>query len=291
MVLSDRTSMVYPRVCGGANIDRYDVSSRAGLSPRVRGSPISASPRLSRPRSIPACAGEPLPGTAPGTLPAVYPRVCGGAARRGFVGSVVAGLSPRVRGSQGCRVETPGWIGSIPACAGEPLTCSSLSPPAKVYPRVCGGATRRSVWTSRVGGLSPRVRGSHEPIGIVRLGFRSIPACAGEPAFVSRRASPNRVYPRVCGGAVPSGSVKLPPLGLSPRVRGSLAVRLPDRAGRGSIPACAGEPTSLSGDGSYPGVYPRVCGGAASAAHVVIASPGLSPRVRGSRSPTAHLRP
>ena len=50
-------------------------------------------------------------------------------------------------------------------------------------------------------------------------------------------------------------------MGLSPRVRGN-----PDRwpsatLPAGSIPACAGEPTSWRGTPAGFEVYPRVCGG------------------------------
>ena len=50
-------------------------------------------------RSIPACAGEPLPGIVKSATPEVYPRVCGGTAPpyRRHISS--AGLSPRVRGN------------------------------------------------------------------------------------------------------------------------------------------------------------------------------------------------
>ena len=52
---------VYPRVCGGtgrATIPRWAVP---GLSPRVRGNRRYSPACLDCPRSIPACAGEPLP--------------------------------------------------------------------------------------------------------------------------------------------------------------------------------------------------------------------------------------
>ena len=54
------------------------ISSQRGLSPRVRGNPSGLATWLFEKRSIPACAGEPLPLRAPGTAMTVYPRVCGG---------------------------------------------------------------------------------------------------------------------------------------------------------------------------------------------------------------------
>ena len=73
---------VYPRVCGGTG-GIYRAGWRVvGLSPRVRGNPYLRRHDLCGRRSIPACAGEPAgDGRSPGGAE-VYPRVCGGTARR-----------------------------------------------------------------------------------------------------------------------------------------------------------------------------------------------------------------
>jgi hypothetical protein len=90
---------------------------------------------------------------------------------------------------------------------------------------------------------------------------QTIPACAGEPLPIHRSCCGRRVHPRVCGGAIIAIASLSSRRGPSPRVRGSLVIwRLPV-SGRGSIPACAGEPglrLILHGD---QGVHPRVCGG------------------------------
>ena len=69
-----------------------------------------------------------------------------------------------------------------------------------VYPRVCGGTTPNSSATFSQAGLSPRVRGNRVNGGLLRLMFRSIPACAGEPSAISVTSAYRPVYPRVCGG-------------------------------------------------------------------------------------------
>ena len=51
---------------------------------------------------------------------------------------------------------------------------------------------------------------------------------------------------------------------------------------RGSIPACAGEPTARRYGDYMPTVYPRVCGGTGDISPVFPHNPGLSPRVRGN---------
>ena len=54
---------VYPRVCGGTPVVVWPTGWERGLSPRVRGNRGGRRPILSVRGSIPACAGEPLPGS------------------------------------------------------------------------------------------------------------------------------------------------------------------------------------------------------------------------------------
>ena len=130
---------VYPGVCGGTFKKRDECPIASGLSPRVRGNLDSIARDSNRVRSIPACAGEPSTSPAPGTMPAVYPRVCGGTGQSAPAVPTVKGLSPRVRGNH----EAVSWDEvidrSIPACAGEPTWTTPMSTRTRVYPRVCGG--------------------------------------------------------------------------------------------------------------------------------------------------------
>ncbi len=58
--LEDRLrKRVYPRVCGGTCPSSSPAVEKTGLSPRVRGNPPAPPVLKRRPRSIPACAGEP----------------------------------------------------------------------------------------------------------------------------------------------------------------------------------------------------------------------------------------
>ena len=86
----------------------------------------------------------------------------------------------------------------------------------------------------------------------------------------------------MCGGAITFALHVMRVLGLSPRVRGSLRVKLDDNAVIRSIPACAGEPRRRHSRPRLAGVYPRVCGGAVDPRPSHRAGGGLSPRVRGS---------
>ena len=173
-------------------------------------------------------------------------------------------------------------MGSIPACAGEPITPGRATSLRRVYPRVCGG-TAYHLLPPPHDGLSPRVRGNHRPAVHPAIRHRSIPACAGEPPPYRWRAGSPGVYPRVCGGTplvrVFGGRIA----GLSPRVRGNPPEEKEITPCPRSIPACAGEPDRGAAGGRQCGVYPRVCGGTPLRLSSAGSGQGLSPRVRGNR--------
>ena len=130
---------------------------------------------------------------------------------------------------------------------------------------MCGGAWTPGVVVSIETGLSPRVRGSPGHARNPPKPEGSIPACAGEPGLHDRAGSIDpRVYPRVCGGAMP-------------------LYRCSPRMQCGSIPACAGEPRRMVREARHERVYPRVCGGAFVGLCITSHPWGLSPRVRGSQ--------
>ena len=237
---------VYPRVCGGAILRILSTASTWGLSPRVRGSPGTDAFLPAVDGSIPACAGEPSRLENFAGRGRVYPRVCGGAQSRCARRRSAPGLSPRVRGSRQRSGPITWGSGSIPACAGEPARCVISLALIRVYPRVCGGAQLGGATLGTSTGLSPRVRGSPGTDAFLPPVDGSIPACAGEPLTLEHNSLCRRVYPRVCGGASTSGYDATQYRGLSPRVRGSLALPTRPCVRNGSIPACAGEPLHLA---------------------------------------------
>ncbi len=172
--------------------------------------------------------------------------------------------------------------GSIPAYAGEPDSKPQNPRNPRVYPRVRGGAEGHQVFLRTARGLSPRTRGSQKSPVKEALGLGSIPAYAGEPRLVHARWLPERVYPRVRGGAERIERANELAAGLSPRTRGSHGNwqgRLPLLR---SIPAYAGEPSWIHLNLTLGWVYPRVRGGAASQSGSNNRAMGLSPRTRGS---------
>ena len=176
-----RPLKVYPRVCGGTHQRTPAPPPPRGLSPRVRGNLAQGMAVRVAPGSIPACAGEPPAKRNDHRPGQVYPRVCGGTEDGIIMPSMLAGLSPRVRGNPYTRGAARCWRRSIPACAGEPVAPGRHPALPGVYPRVCGGTyLGRGIYTL-CGGLSPRVRGNRDGRSYHQPGEGSIPACAGEP--------------------------------------------------------------------------------------------------------------
>ena len=111
---------VYPRACGGTFRVVGSKSFMTGLSPRLRGNRILATPNMRLIGSIPAPAGEPRLHPARRDRGLVYPRACGGTSLTcdGCWGWL--GLSPRLRGNRVVADAVHHAVGSIPAPAGEP---------------------------------------------------------------------------------------------------------------------------------------------------------------------------
>ncbi len=193
---------VYPRVCGGTLGEAVDGTQVLGLSPRVRGNPLEQMLGFDSMGSIPACAGEPAPSRPATCRLRVYPRVCGGTASGRSMFLPRYGLSPRVRGNHPASHEAAPQSGSIPACAGEPSAYPFMWSITTVYPRVCGGTPVLPSASTRIAGLSPRVRGNRVTVQLAARWWGSIPACAGEPIGRTQVWYCRTVYPRVCGGTV-----------------------------------------------------------------------------------------
>ena len=227
---------------GGADLSYSVMPARQGPSPRGRGSPQCG--WLDEPDvgSIPAWAGEPGDERRDRARDRVHPRVGGGAFAQvsGLVN--MKGPSPRGRGSLERDAVERRRLGSIPAWAGEPAIAIPGFGPAKVHPRVGGGASGLRAGRRSGAGPSPRGRGSRM---VEHLEFHepgSIPAWAGEPPVSRGHDGLLRVHPRVGGGASDAELTRAITEGPSPRGRGSRgrARRAPPRCG--SIPAWAGEP-------------------------------------------------
>ncbi len=175
--------------------------SPPGRSPRARGSPKRKTADPIMHRSIPACAGQPHAHGCQQQGSQVDPRVRGAAFAFRFGNPMVAGRSPRARGSHLATAPPPQYIGSIPACAGQPRCARLHGTRGRVDPRVRGAAGKAGLVGQEKTGRSPRARGSRRPHCGNAQGHGSIPACAGQPIERPAPWSVPRVDPRVRGAA------------------------------------------------------------------------------------------
>ena len=263
-----------------------ELAAEAGPSPRVRGIRLRARGARSFRGSIPACAGNPGWRFGSRATSGVHPRVCGESRADSRWPLPVRGPSPRVRGIRLVDVREVAGHRSIPACAGNPMARRDERRDDAVHPRVCGESQLGLKSADLLQGPSPRVRGILVGAATAAVEAGSIPACAGNPSgnapsAVSAGVHPRvcgesprsararldcrRVHPRVCGESLVGVIVVLGQEGPSPRVRGIPPCALHLKVNRGSIPACAGNPISLSLDTLCCGVHPRVCGESATA--------------------------
>ena len=213
-----------------------------GLSPLARGNRLVHAQGSVLQGSIPACAGEPHMTRRSAHLRRVYPRLRGGTSAKPWVCWPRSGLSPLARGNPPRTGSAWRLPGSIPACAGEPPCGIGWRQSTRVYPRLRGGTSTSQPLSLSHAGLSPLARGNRWRADGWQHQEGSIPACAGEPAFLSHSVSVLGVYPRLRGGTAYWQRAYQRRLGLSPLARGNRAVTISEHDGQGSIPACAGEP-------------------------------------------------
>ena len=282
-----RPPEVYPRPRGGTRQFAVCPYRHPGLSPPTRGNRARLSCGGEWQGSIPAHAGEPPPLCLARQICGVYPRPRGGTLRALPFAPFARGLSPPTRGNPMSSPPKATPSGSIPAHAGEPYPRWRYRPQLKVYPRPRGGTPNGLRPAPNPPGLSPPTRWNlrDEPVHGNQPG--SIPAHAVEPFATSPATRLSSVYPRPRGGTVVCPSVGVGYRGLSPPTRGN-HYRTDEAGARlRSIPAHAGEPSSLSCWSSVHAVYPRPRGGTSPSIAPDASAKGLSPPTRGNRASMA----
>ena len=155
-----QTSSVHPRVRGEHCSLDFRRDSKAGSSPRARGTLHYRSLFSSIYRFIPACAGNTRVKRWRRGLELVHPRVRGEHAFvcRCVVGS--SGSSPRARGTPDCAGLVVSQCRFIPACAGNTAPFLRRRPHGPVHPRVRGEHSEVDAIALHAFGSSPRARGT-----------------------------------------------------------------------------------------------------------------------------------
>ena len=198
-----------------------------------------------------------------------------------FSDAAAAGSSPRVRGKHEDRPDAGGTVRIIPACAGQTTGRPWPRPTPPDHPRVCGANCSSGFAGSSAAGSSPRVRGKRHAGHALPLGFRIIPACAGQTDNDYDYRHCFSDHPRVCGANRDLLDAWVRHSGSSPRVRGKLEHGIKLIPSKRIIPACAGQ--TDTGQPRSPSIadHPRVCGANGPPPPGPHEDLGSSPRVRG----------
>ena len=256
-----------------------------GSSPRGRGTRAGQNKGTWGWRFIPAWAGNTAVSCRTGLDRSVHPRV--GGEHWGFtiLMAMLAGSSPRGRGTLWVRPLGHGCSRFIPAWAGNTNFPCCRCRAAAVHPRVGGEHLSTSWETVPLGGSSPRGRGTPGCRCFRSQNQRFIPAWAGNTPALPHPSAEHAVHPRVGGEHVSIFSSHLFDGGSSPRGRGTHG---DDRRGLWRarfIPAWAGNTMHDWQPKQHWPVHPRVGGEHSSPRSPMAGAAGSSPRGRGTLMP------
>ena len=110
-----------------------------------------------------------------------------------------------------------------------------------------------------------------------------IPARAGNTWSTRPPRPTTRDHPRACGEHREMRARRAKAMGSSPRVRGTLGLRVVDRCRLGIIPARAGNTQRKRGRPVHSWDHPRACGEHYELGAWALEQTGSSPRVRGTQ--------
>ena len=272
----------HPRACGAHYKSVCFIPYILGSSPRMRGSLILPVDCVGRGGIIPAHAGLTSSHTRAGSSLRDHPRACGAHIRNNNATNCELGSSPRMRGSPPTVCKLQSGTGIIPAHAGLTQHRMGRIQGPRDHPRACGAHNAKVNHNLRYPGSSPRMRGSQEGFTLSDFKKGIIPAHAGLTGANSPSDLSSRDHPRACGAHHWYLSMKKPPRGSSPRMRGSQEPVIGIGHGCGIIPAHAGLTLTHSAVGRLSWDHPRACGAHIASSMRFLRLLGSSPRMRGS---------
>ena len=159
-VYSQSANPVHPRARGEQRRRAGGPSRNAGSSPRTRGTEVLMPARRADQRFIPAHAGNSPDRSATAPSGPVHPRARGEQAAAAAERRIVAGSSPRTRGTDFVPEDDLCAFRFIPAHAGNRGADASQASRSAVHPRARGEQPRRAIAGYGRNGSSPRTRGT-----------------------------------------------------------------------------------------------------------------------------------
>ena len=260
------------------------MSGRYGSSPRMRGKRQTRMHMASRPRIIPAHAGQTRLGVMSVGDGTDHPRACGANLLLQISFTPAFGSSPRMRGKPLGSGQRSQRRRIIPAHAGQTYVTSDGNNNGPDHPRACGANSLPMTFIIDRNGSSPRMRGKRSGARLrVRAG-RIIPAHAGQTCPATARTPSETDHPRACGANIIDNDDRYHTYGSSPRMRGKLHRRTPIQVLFRIIPAHAGQTCLRSTRLVSVPDHPRACGANFCHTLSIATCTGSSPRMRGKPS-------
>ena len=169
----------HPRACGEHGTKGAKDKSKAGSSPRMRGTHDLYHDVNAERGIIPAHAGNTIRADARGSFRRDHPRACGEHPVQKSTALANGGSSPRMRGTRTGRRTRTRREGIIPAHAGNTSWSNGVRYRPRDHPRACGEHRPARGSLDRLRGSSPRMRGTRRSQKRRRPERRIIPAHAG----------------------------------------------------------------------------------------------------------------
>ena len=126
----------------------------------MRGTVSPEAAELYQDRITPACAGNRKLRSNMAGSRKDHPRVCGEQSVCRTSSATPMGSPPRVRGTEGKKMESIIKEGITPACAGNRYLSAKPRRRHEDHPRVCGEQMTMATWEKTKEGSPPRVRGT-----------------------------------------------------------------------------------------------------------------------------------
>ena len=263
----------------------------------MRGTQLAGAKRNALVRIIPADAGNTLSVYGARSAPKDHPRGCGEHRNSCVLVDSLKGSSPRMRGTPGELLLSPDSVGIIPADAGNTNTRSVSLSSGRDHPRGCGEHNDLTHDNNKAIGSSPRMRGTHRTINLIKSVGGIIPADAGNTMLCKGQKCHMEDHPRGCGEHYLISHVAELLQGSSPRMRGTPISKGDEVEAHRIIPADAGNTKWDGWPILWDQDHPRGCGEHMVGVCCVGVMMGSSPRMRGTptgsmcSSPTGRIIP